>query len=118
MGETRRASVMRCNRCGRRVWSARAVASGYGEECRRRVYRAVRVLLASGSAVANKAGVLLEDAALVPHGHPSVWRVPSGTDAGRVYLAHPKGCTCPAGLHSTLCYHRVGAIVLAGIGPA
>jgi len=105
-------SGARCRKCGRPVASARALQSGYGERCRRRLNRAERVLAASASGVARKAAEILEDGAAVPHGHARVWRVVSSNGV-RQYLAHPNGCTCPAGLHQVMCCHRVAVTLLA-----
>jgi hypothetical protein len=108
MGEDGRS---RCRRCGRRIWGAHALASGYGEGCRRRVYRAARVLEGSVHPSATKAALLLRDAGVLPHPHRRVYRTVGSS--GRVYLTHPSGCTCPAGIHSRLCYHRVAVSILA-----
>lgn len=53
----------------------------------------------------DKARLLLADSGLAPHGHPRCFWVVSA-DGERTYLAHPDGCTCPAGLHAVRCYHR------------
>ena len=94
------------------MWGSRALATGYGERCRRRVYRAARVLEAQGTRQAGAAALALRDAGVLPHPHARVVRVLS-SDGSRVYLAHPLGCTCQAGLHARYCYHRVVALALA-----
>lgn len=109
MGESEKVT---CRRCGRPVWSARAVATGYGEGCRRRVYRLARVLEASTVRGADKAALVLRDAGVLPHPHGRVVRV-LATDGSRTYLSHPLGCTCTAGLHARPCYHRLVALALA-----
>jgi hypothetical protein len=101
-----------CARCGRGIWGARALASGYGEQCRRRVLRAARALHQGGGSVQRHAATLLEEGVTVPHGHPRVWLVPS-SDGDRWYLAHPNACTCDGGRYQCVCYHRVAAQVLA-----
>lgn len=62
----------------------------------------------------DKARLLLADGALVPARHPRCFWVVS-SDGERSYLVHPAGCTCPAGLHERLCYHRA-AVMLALAG--
>lgn len=101
-----------CTACGRVLRSARAVRLGYGWRCWAKVQRAARVLEASGNAAAARAAEALLQGAYVKHPHRKVWSVVSG-DGTTTYLTHPQGCTCPAGLHQRLCYHRAGAAVLA-----
>ena len=109
MGEIAKAA---CRRCGRPVWSARAISSGYGERCRRIAYRAARVLEAMPGRQAAAAALVIRDAGVLPHAHPGVVRVLS-TDGQSVYLAHRDGCTCRAGLHQVPCYHRLVPVALA-----
>jgi hypothetical protein len=110
MGESEK--VSRCRRCGRPVRSDRALATGYGERCRRLVYRAARILEASPLPAAAKAALVIRDGGVLPHPHPGVVRVLS-SDGSRVYLAHRDGCTCEAGLHARYCYHRLVPVALA-----
>ncbi len=100
-----------CKKCGRLVRSERALASGYGERCRRRLARAERVLAGSRNVTAQKAAEILELGAAVPHGHARVWRIVS-SDGTRRYLTHPSGCTCTAGLYQKMCSHRVAVTLL------
>lgn len=101
-----------CTACGRALTGVRAVRRGYGWRCYAKVLRAVRVLEASRNAAAARAAEALLQGAYVRHPHRAVWYVVSSDGATR-YLTHPNGCTCPAGLHARLCYHRAGAAVLA-----
>jgi hypothetical protein len=103
-----------CAKCGHKIWSVRALATGYGEGCRRRVFRAATVLSASENRSAEKAADLLLDAGLVLlPGHGSkVWRSVS-SDGERTYLTTADHCNCPAGLHCKLCYHSVAVAILA-----
>src|SRR6266487_896329 len=101
-----------CTRCGRTLTGTRAVRRGYGWRCYARVLRAVRALTASPNSAAWRAAEALTDGALVRHPHRRVYWVVS-SDGSTRYLTHPNGCTCAAGLHSRLCYHRVAVSVLA-----
>ena len=101
-----------CTACGRTLTGARAVRRGYGWRCYAKVLRAARVLEGSGNAAAQRAAEALLQGAYVKHPHRKVWSVVS-SDGQRTYLTHPDGCTCAAGLHQVLCYHRAGAAVLA-----
>lgn len=103
---------MICTACGRPLRSARALRRGYGWRCYAKVLRAARVLEASRNMAAAKAAQALLDGAYVRHPHKAVWQVVS-SDGSQVYLTHPNGCTCRAGLHDKLCWHRAGAEVLA-----
>lgn len=111
MGENVRVTGT-CARCGRPIWSVRALATGYGEGCRRLVYRAARVLEAQPGRQAAAAALALRDAAVLPHTHPGVVRVCS-SDGSTVYLSHRAGCTCKAGLHARVCWHRLVPVALA-----
>jgi hypothetical protein len=103
-----------CTKCGRPIRSARALETSLGESCRRRVYRAARMLLASKSESAKKAADLLLDAPpirLASHGG-RVWRTVN-QDGQRTYLTTIDHCTCPAGIHCRLCYHSAAVAVMA-----
>ena len=101
-----------CTRCGRPLTGARAIRRGYGWRCYARIQRAARALLASPNSAAWRAADALLDGVFVRHPHSRVYRVVS-SDGSKVYLTHPCGCTCEAGLHSKLCWHRAGVTVLA-----
>jgi hypothetical protein len=101
-----------CTRCGRVLHGERAIRRGYGWRCYARVQRAARVLQASANLAAAKAAEALTDGAVVRHPHRGVYWVVS-SDGARRYLTHPCGCTCQAGLHARLCYHRVAVSILA-----
>jgi hypothetical protein len=112
MGESEKVTAKRCVRCGRPARSARALATGYGERCRRVAYRAARLLEASAVRGADKAALVLRDGGVLPHPHPGVVRVLS-TRGDRTYLAHHNGCTCDAGIYQRACYHRLVPVALA-----
>ena len=102
-----------CSRCGRKLTGERSRRLGRGPVCHARIMRAVRTLAESPNASARKAAQLIEDDGIVPiasHGG-RVFRCVS-SDGQRTYLTSVDGCNCSAGLHESLCYHRVAATVL------
>lgn len=105
-----------CTKCGRKIWGARAMRTGLGETCRRRVYRAAHILSQAGHPVADKAADLLFDGGLVRLSSHSgkVWRAVS-SDGSVTYLTTPDNCNCKQGQQRNprLCYHRVAVQVLA-----
>lgn len=106
---------MRCRRCGRTLRSERAIECGYGERCRRFVYRAARALRATDNQVASRAADALIAPSLTPTGRKNVWRSKS-SDGKREYITAPNTCTCPSNryrLTATVCYHSAAASVLA-----
>jgi hypothetical protein len=102
-----------CKRCGRPTRSARAAETGYGEHCRRGVYRAARALEASGHPVAHRAAELLVAATLVPWKKGKVWKVAGKT---AIYMTSATTCNCPGATYrptANTCYHAVAVAVLA-----
>lgn len=93
----------RCLRCGRTL----RVSTGYGPVCRAKIRRAaMETALAEMTPVqAAKAIELIRDGAVVPMRRSGVYQVAS-SDGSVVYLVHTAGCSCKAGIHGRLCYHR------------
>jgi len=106
---------MKCKRCGRPLRSAMALRTGYGEHCRRGVYRAARVLAASDSKIAQRAAHALLTAEITPVKHGRVWRIASSSGESS-YLASPNTCNCDGAMYRPTAnteYHSVAAAVLA-----
>lgn len=112
---TEHAEGTRCLRCGRRL--TRSV--GYGPTCRARIRAAEQAahLADFTAAQVDKARELLADGGLVPTTREGVFRS-VGSDRVTVYLTHLGGCTCAAGRHDRLCYHRAGVRILEAARPA
>jgi hypothetical protein len=104
----------RCRKCGRKLVGQRAIECGYGERCRRFVYRAARVLEADGLPARRAASALLEKR-LVPTGHKGTWYCKSSDGTDR-YITAPNTCSCKGARFrpvATSCYHSAAATVLA-----
>ena len=102
-----------CARCGRLLRSEKARQYGYGEHCRRKVYRAVKVLYMSGNKQAYDAAVNLVQASARPIKAGRVWSIWGKTEN---YMASPNTCNCPGAMYrptANSCYHSVVAAVLA-----
>lgn len=98
-------------RCGRILRAAASIDCGYGPVCWARIRRAAAAITLGTSAQAADAAELIEDGGVVPTGRARVYRTVS-TDGSECYLTHPAACTCPAGLKSKLCYHRLAVIAV------
>jgi hypothetical protein len=108
------AHTTRCNRCGRRLRSAKAVAAGYGRTCKAKVKAAAeRVTSGYTTDQVTKAVELVEVTAIVRHTPGQFQAVSSRGDA--IYLVDQAAhtCTCPAGQHGRVCYHLAAADILA-----
>lgn len=103
---------MNCKRCGRKISSATSVARQMGAHCAR-MDRIERALAEYKAEQVAKAMELIEDGAILPSLKRKLFFTAVSADGTSTYLVHPKACTCPAGLKSRACYHRIAAIALA-----
>jgi len=101
-----------CGMCGGNLCGARAVLRGYGWRCYAEVLRVAGVLSGMGTVAGYRAAEALLQGGVVRHAHARVWYV-VGSTGERTYLTHPNGCTCDAGLHSRVCWHRTLVVALA-----
>lgn len=109
------AEQARCMRCGRRLFSAKSVAAGYGTGCRARIRAAAKLAALAAWTVQQleQARELIEDGGVVPTSRPGVFRTVS-SDGEEFHLTAAEACNCPAGLKSKLCYHRAGVVMMLG----
>lgn len=104
-----------CLRCGRKLTSAKSVATGYGPTCTRRVKAAAKaqVIAAHKPTTVAKAQELIEQGAIVPLRGHRIFTVIS-SDGTATYKTAAQACTCPAGIKGRfVCYHRVAAQIVA-----
>jgi hypothetical protein len=105
----------RCLRpgCGRKLTSAKSVATGYGPVCRARIRAAAMAEAVKGFAAAqiDKARELIADGGIIPTNRPGVFRAVS-SKGDETYLTHRDVCNCPAGLRARPCYHLAAARIL------
>ncbi|MFI2761382.1 DUF6011 domain-containing protein [Streptomyces echinatus] len=99
-----------CLRCGRTLTSAKSQATGYGPTCARHIRRAQVELADYKTHQIQSARELIEDGAIVPL--KSVVFIAVSTDGTETYKTAPTGCTCPAGLKGSRCYHQLAARML------
>jgi hypothetical protein len=110
---TAAAAHTNCLRCGRKLTSAKSIATGYGPTCTRKVKAAAKAKAAAAfkPATVAKAEELIEQGGIVAI-RARVFRVVSSNGQG-TYLTAPEGCTCAAGLRGKhVCYHRAAATIL------
>jgi hypothetical protein len=102
--------TVNCLRCGRKLTAAASISRRYGRGCAAKIRRAAMetALAEMTPAQAAKAIELISDGALVPMRRSGVYQVAS-SDGSTTYLTHTAGCSCPAGIHQRLCFHR-GAV--------
>lgn len=99
-----------CGRCGRTLTDPESVAAGYGPVCAKRIAEAAQTSIHQPAQVA-KAVELIETGGMVTVHHGRAYRAVS-SDGQRTYLVAREACTCPAGLHGRLCYHRISVEIL------
>jgi hypothetical protein len=104
-----------CLRCGRKLTSAKSVATGYGPTCTRKVKAAAKaeIVATYKPHLVAKAEELIEQGGLIPLRGGHVFQVvaSNGIDT---YKAARQGCTCAAGLKGKhVCYHRIAAHILS-----
>lgn len=100
----------RCLHCHRVLTSAKSIALGYGPRCARKIRNAAVDLADYKPHQVASAKELIEDGAIVPL--RSVVFVTVSTDGTETYRTAPTGCTCPAGLKGSRCYHQLAARML------
>lgn len=103
-----------CLRCGRRLSSAKSVATGYGPTCTRKVKAAAQAAAVSAFKPAQiaKAQELIADGGIVAIRDRRIYRTVS-SDGTRTYLTAPQACNCAAGLKAKhACFHRIAATIL------
>ncbi|MFI0233146.1 DUF6011 domain-containing protein [Streptomyces sp. NPDC017086] len=99
-----------CLRCGRTLHTAKSQAAGYGPTCARHIRNATVNLTDYKPHQITSARELITDAAIIPL--RSVIFITVSTDGTETYKTAPTGCTCPAGLKGTRCYHQLAARLL------
>ncbi|MFI5473193.1 DUF6011 domain-containing protein [Streptomyces cacaoi] len=99
-----------CLRCGRTLHTARSRSLGYGPTCARHIRHAAVDLTDYKPHQITSARELIEDAAIIPL--RSVVFIAVSTDGTETYRTAPTGCTCPAGLKGSRCYHQLAARML------
>ncbi|KUN03161.1 hypothetical protein AQI95_24705 [Streptomyces yokosukanensis] len=101
-----------CLRCRRTLTSAKSQATGYGPTCARHIRHAEQTVNATDYKAHQVASAreLIEDGAIVPL--KSVVFIAVSTDGTETYKTAPTGCTCPAGLKGSRCYHQLAARML------
>jgi hypothetical protein len=99
-----------CLRCGRKLTSAKSVATGYGPTCTRKVRNAPVDTTDYKAHQITSARELIEDGAIIPL--RSVIFISVSTDGTETYKTAPTGCTCPAGAKGSRCYHQLAARLL------
>lgn len=102
-----------CLRCGRTLRSAKSVALGYGPTCGRKIRTAANApaVTAHKPAAIEKARELIEQGGILPLRGRRVFTVIS-SDGTHAYKTAPTGCTCPAGIKGSRCYHQLAARLL------
>ena len=99
-----------CLRCGRTLTSPKSQATGYGPTGARHIRRAAVELTDYKAHQIASARELIEDGAIIPL--RSVIFIAVSTDGTETYKTAPTGCTCPAGLKGSRCYHQLAARML------
>ena len=103
-----------CLRCGRTLHTPRSQSLGYGPKCARHIVRAANATAAAAADYKQhqvaSAWELIEDGAIIPL--RSVVFIAVSTDGTETYRTAPTGCTCPAGLKGSRCYHQLAARML------
>lgn len=99
-----------CLRCGRALRCAKSQATGYGPKCATKIRRAPVDTADYKPHQIASARELIEDGAIVPL--RSVVFLAVSTDGTETYRSAPTGCTCPAGLKGSRCYHQLAARLL------
>ncbi|MDX2702161.1 DUF6011 domain-containing protein [Streptomyces sp. PA03-6a] len=98
-----------CLRCGRTLTSAKSRATGYGPTCAAKIRHANAGTDFKPHQIAS-ARELIADGAIIPL--RSVVFLTVSTDGTETYKTAPTGCTCPAGLKGSRCYHQLAARLL------
>jgi hypothetical protein len=99
-----------CLRCGRTLTSARSMATGYGPTCARHIRNAAVDLTDYKPHQIASAHELITDGAIIPLRNTIFITV--STDGTETYKSAPNGCTCPAGIKGSRCYHSLAARLL------
>jgi uncharacterized protein DUF6011 len=99
-----------CLRCGRTLHTAKSRALGYGPKCAAKVRHSTVDLTDYKPHQITSARELIEDGAIIPL--RSVIFIAVSTDGTETYKSAPTGCTCPAGLKGSRCYHTLAARLL------
>ena len=99
-----------CLRCGRTLTSAKSMTTGYGAKCARHIRTAAIDLTDYKPHQITSARELIEDGAIIPL--RSVVFIAVSTDGTETYKTAPTGCTCPAGIKGSRCYHQLAARLL------
>ncbi|MFE9448305.1 DUF6011 domain-containing protein [Streptomyces sp. NPDC006739] len=99
-----------CLRCGRTLTSAKSQATGYGPTCARHIRHAQVDATDYKPHQITSARELIEDGAIIPL--RSIVFIAVSTDGTETYKTAPTGCTCPAGLKGSRCYHQLAARML------
>jgi hypothetical protein len=99
-----------CLRCGRALRSARSRSVGYGPKCAAHIRHSAVDLADYKPHQITSARELIEDGAIIPL--RSVIFITVSTDGTETYKSAPTGCTCPAGIKGSRCYHQLAARLL------
>lgn len=99
-----------CLRCGRTLRTVKSQALGYGPKCAAKVRTAPVDTSDYKAHQVASARELIEDGAIIPL--RSVVFIAVSTDGTETYKTAPTGCTCPAGLKGSRCYHQLAARML------
>ncbi|MFD8075822.1 DUF6011 domain-containing protein [Streptomyces sp. NPDC059718] len=99
-----------CLRCGRTLTSAKSCAAGYGPTCAAKIRHAAADTADFKPHQVASARELIADGAIIPL--RSVVFIAVSTDGTETYRTAPTGCTCPAGLKGSRCYHQLAARLL------
>lgn len=103
-----------CLRCGRKITSAKSVATGYGPTCTRKVKEATKaqIIAQYKPHQVAKAEELIEQGGLIPLRGQIYLAVSS--DGSQTYKTHRAACSCPAGIKGLHpCKHRIAAHILS-----
>lgn len=104
-----------CLRCGRTLQSERAQRLGYGPECWTAILAASELvdLSAWSPSQVYMAMDLIRDGGIVLIRDPDSYAYRSASSDGTMfYLTVSAACSCPAGQHERLCYHRAAVTIL------
>lgn len=104
-----------CLRCGRELRSTRAQRASYGPECWTAILAAYnQVDLSTWSPSQAQAALeLIRDGGIVLIRDSDSYAYRStSTDGNGFYLTVSAACSCPAGQHERLCYHRAAVAIL------
>jgi hypothetical protein len=99
-----------CLRCRRVLRSAKSIALGYGPRCAAKVRHSAVDLTDYKPHQITSAHELITDGAIIPLRNTIFITV--STDGTETYKSAPTGCTCPAGLKGSRCYHQLAARML------